>query len=87
MADPALHFADEDFDGSLPPEGSYAAVIERARFYTSRQGNTTLQVTCGIEGFDDDVADYFVLTGASERGRAVSRRRMIELYRCAVRRG
>lgn len=81
MADSALHFADEDFDGALPPEGSYAAVIERARFYTSRQGNTTLQVKCGIEGFDADIADYFVLSGASERGRAVSRRRLIELYR------
>jgi hypothetical protein len=80
MADSALQFTGEDFDGSLPPEGSYAAVIERARFYTSRQGNTTLQVTCDIEGFDDDVSDYFVLTGATERGRAVSRRRLIELY-------
>jgi len=80
MADSALQFAGEDFDDSLPPEGRYAAVIERARFYTSRQGNTTLQVTCDIEGFDDDVTDYFVLPGASERGRAVSRRRLLELY-------
>jgi hypothetical protein len=81
MADSALQFAGEDFDGTLLPEGSYAAVIERARFYRSRQGNTTLRVTCGIEGLDDGVADYFVLSGASERGRAVSRRRLIELYR------
>jgi hypothetical protein len=81
MADSALHFADEDFEGALPPEGVYAAVIERARFHTSRQGNTTLQVTCGIEGVDEDIADYFVLSGASGRGRAVSRRRLIELYR------
>lgn len=81
MADSALHFVDGDFDGALPPEGCYTAVIERARFYTSRQGNTTLQVVCGIEGVDGGIADYFVLSGASERGRAVSRRRLIELYR------
>lgn len=85
MADSALHFVDEDFDGTLPAEGYYTAVIERARFYTSRQGNTTLQVVCEIVGIDDTVADYFVLSGASERGRAVSRRRLIELYRaCAL---
>ena len=81
MTDSAINFADEDFDGSLMPEGLYAAVIGRARFHTSRQGNTTLQVRCDIEGSDDDVADYFVLSGASERGRTVSRRRLIELYR------
>ena len=80
MADSALQFRDDDFDGALPPEGYYAAVIERSRFHTSRQGNTTLQVVCEIEGVDDRVADYFVLSGASERGRTVSRRRMIELY-------
>jgi len=80
MSDPALQFEDQDFDGALPPEGYYAAVIERSRFHTSRQGNTTLQVVCEIEGVDDRVADYFVLSGASEHGRAVSRRRLIELY-------
>src|SRR5437870_1384861 len=80
MADSALQFRDDDFDGALPPEGYYAAVIERSRFHTSRQGNTTLQVVCEIEGVDDRVADYFVLSGASERGRTVSRRRLIELY-------
>ena len=80
MSDPALQFEDQDFDGALPPEGYYAAVIERARFHTSRSGNTTLQVVCEIGGVDDRVADYFVLSGASERGRAVSRRRLIELY-------
>jgi hypothetical protein len=77
MADSALHFANEDFDEALPPEGCYAAVIERARFHTSRQGNTMLQVTCSIEESDEDIADYFVLSGASEWGRAVSRRRLI----------
>jgi hypothetical protein len=81
MADSALHFVDDDFDGVLPAAGCYAAVIERARYHTSRQGNATLQVVCSVEGVDDRLADYFVLSGASERGRAVSRRRLIELYR------
>ena len=48
MSDPALQFEDQDFDGALPPEGYYAAVIERARFHTSRSGNTTLQVVCDV---------------------------------------
>ena len=84
MADSALSFEEGDFDGLLPAEGFYEAVVERARFHRSRQGNTTLQVSCEIVGVaagHDIVADYFVLTGSTERGRAVSRRRMIELYR------
>jgi hypothetical protein len=52
MSDSAIHFVDGDFYGTLMPEGFYAAVIGRARFYTSRQGNTTLQVRCDIEGSD-----------------------------------
>jgi hypothetical protein len=84
MADSALNFEDGDFGGLLPAEGYYEAVVERARFHTSQQGNTTLQVTCEIVGVPagyDTVADYFVLSGSSERGRAVSRRRLLELYR------
>jgi len=84
MADSALHFDENDLDGLLPAEGYYEAVVERARFHTSQQGNTTLQVTCEIVGVPagyDVVADYFVLSGSTERGRAVSRRRLIELYR------
>jgi hypothetical protein len=84
MADSALHFEEGDFDGLLPAEGYYEAVVERARFHTSQQGNTMLQVTCEIVGVPaghDVVADYFVLSGSTERGRAVSRRRLIELYR------
>ncbi len=84
MADSALNFEEGDFDGLLPAEGYYEAVVERARFHTSQQGNTTLQVTCEIVGVPaghDVVADYFVLSGSTERGRAVSRRRLLELYR------
>ena len=84
MADSTLNFEEGDFDGLLPAEGYYEAVVGRARFHTSQEGNTTLQVTCEIMGVTagyDTVADYFVLSGSSERGRAVSRRRLIELYR------
>jgi hypothetical protein len=84
MADSVLNFEEGDFDSLLPAEGYYEAVIERARFHRSQQGNTTLQVTCQIMGVspgNDIVADYFVLSGSSERGRAVSRRRLLELYR------
>jgi len=84
MADSALHFEEGDFDGVLPAEGYYEAVVDRARFHTSQRGNTTLQVVCEIVGVPaghDIVADYFVLSGSSERGRAVSRRRLLEFYR------
>jgi hypothetical protein len=84
MADSTLCFEDGDFDGLLPAEGFYPAVVERARFHTSQRGNTTLQVICEIAGVPashDTVADYFVLSGSSERGRVVSRKRLLELYR------
>src|SRR5262245_6966809 len=82
MGDPA--FGTVVGDGMLPAEGYHAAVIERARFHTSQQGNTTLQVVCRITDVVagcDTVFDYFVLAGSSERARAVSQRRLIELYR------
>jgi hypothetical protein len=84
MADSALQFEPGDFDGMLPAEGYYEATVQRACFHKSQQGNATLQVICGIAGVPavhDTVVDYFVLSGSSERGRAVSRRRLIELYR------
>jgi hypothetical protein len=84
MADPALRFGSDDIDAALPAEGYHDAVVDRARFRTSQQGNTTLQVLCEITGAPvgfDTVVDYFVLSGSTERARAVSRRRLLELYR------
>ena len=84
MADSALQFEPGDFEGILPAEGCYEATVQRARFHKSQQGNATLQVICelaGVPAVHDTVVDYFVLSGSSERGRAVSRRRLIELYR------
>ena len=83
MADPAPQFEPDDLD-NLPSEGYHVAVIERARFHTSQQGNMTLQVVCRITDAaagSDTAFDYFVLSGSSERARAVSRRRLLELYR------
>ena len=84
MADPALRFGPDDIDAALPAEGYHDAAVDQARFRTSQQGNTTLQVVCEIVGATvgfDTVVDYFVLSGSTERARAVSRRRLLELYR------
>jgi hypothetical protein len=78
-------FDDADFD-ELAPAGFYASTIVTARFRTSEQGNSTLQVVHELAGLPpgrDRVAEYFVLEGGSPRGRAFSRRRLLELYRAA----
>src|SRR4030042_3722279 len=84
MTDPNPCFQEIDFNGLLPPEGYHPSVIDRARFRTSASGNMTLQVIYQLSDAPagcDTAADYFVLAGSSERGLAVSRRRLIELYR------
>jgi hypothetical protein len=78
----ALQFDDADF-GALPEPGFYKSTIVSGRFRTSEQGNKTLQVVHELEGLApgrDRVAEYFVLGGGSPRGRALSRRRLVELY-------
>lgn len=78
-----LKFDDADF-GLLPEPGFYRSTIVTARFRTSEQGNETLQVVHELEGLApgrDRVAEYFLLGGGSPRGRALSRRRLVELYR------
>lgn len=79
----ALTFADADFDRLAEP-GIYKSTIVAGRFRTSEQGNKTLQIVHELEGLApgrDRVAEYFVLDGSSPRGRAMSRRRLVELYR------
>jgi hypothetical protein len=79
----AARFDDADFD-VLPAPGFYKSMIVTARFRTSEQGNETLQVVHELEGLApgrDRVAEYFVLAGGSPRGLALSRRRLLELYR------
>jgi hypothetical protein len=84
MTDSIPSFQETDFSDPLPPEGYHKGVIDHARFRTSERGNMTLQVTYELPDAQagyDTVADYFVLAGSSLRGLAVSRRRLLELYR------
>lgn len=79
----ANRFEDADFD-LLPAPGFYKSNIVTARFRRSEQGNETLQVVHELQGLApgrDRVAEYFVLEGSSPRGLALSRRRLVELYR------
>jgi hypothetical protein len=78
-----LCFDDADFEKLAAP-GLYTSTIVTTRFHTSEQGNETLQVVHELEGLtpgSDRVAEYFVLDGGSPRGRALSRRRLVGLYR------
>jgi hypothetical protein len=77
-----------DLRDELPAPGFYASEVIIARFRKSEAGNAMLQVvhaiTGGTPGYDR-VAEYFILAGGSPRGRALSRRRMVELYRaCGI---
>lgn len=68
----------------LPPSGFYPSTIGAARIRRSARNNDMLQVVHELEGVEpgcDRVPDYFVLTGGSPRGRALSRQRLLELYR------
>ena len=83
-------FEDGDFKDELPAPGYYRSTIGTARLRRSAtSGNDMVQVIHELEGVapggHDRVADYFVLAGGSPRGRALSRRRLLELYHaCGV---
>jgi hypothetical protein len=73
-----------DFQDELPPPGFYASSITTARFRRSERGNDMIQVVYALERgtpSHDHVSEYFVLVGGTARGRALSRRRLVELYR------
>jgi hypothetical protein len=76
-------FHDHDFDEGLPAAGTYRATIHAARLRRSARGNPMLEVVHELEELPGHrrVTDYFVLEGASERGVAVARHRLVELYR------
>jgi hypothetical protein len=84
MEDETPRFDATDFgQGSLPAPGYYASTVGTARFRRSGRGNDMIQVVHELEGVEpghDRVSDYFVLTGGSPRGRALSRQRLLELY-------
>jgi hypothetical protein len=90
--DTLLLFEPDDIAGDLPPPGFYAATIVRAAFRDSAQGNRMIHVLFALELAGDDahrpdypVPDYFVLDGATPRGVATARRRLVQLYRaCGI---
>ena len=84
MADMMLQFEDSDFRDDLPVPGFYPAVVVGARFRRSERGNDTIQVIYELEDMPlgrDRVAEHFLIGGGSLRGRALSRQRLIALYR------
>ena len=81
---PSTQFLDSDLCDEVPPPGIYVSTITTARLRSSQSGNAMVQVVHAIEGVAsayDRVPEYFVLEGASARGLALSRRRLVELYR------
>jgi hypothetical protein len=84
----ATYFDETDLADDRPVPGYYKSTISTARFRTSASGNDMIQVVHALEGVPpghDRVAEYFVLSGGTARGLAMSRRRLVKLYRaCGV---
>lgn len=79
-----LRFESTDVADELPEPGYYTSTVASARLRRSQSGNRMIAVVHAIEGVTagrDRVAEYFVLEGASPRGLAMSRRRLVALYR------
>jgi hypothetical protein len=77
-------FEAADINDELPAPGYYAGTITTARLRRSAGGNRMVHVVFALDGVaagHDRVAEYFVLEGASGRGLALARRRLVELYR------
>lgn len=84
MSDNSPHFETADFADELPAPGFYRSSIVTARWRRSERGNDMIQVVHALETAPpghDHVSEYFVTAGGTERGRALSRRRLIQLYR------
>ena len=84
MDDKTFRFEDDDLSDDLPAPGFYPSVVVGARFRRSERGNDTIQVVYGLDGAPpghDRVAEYFLIRGGSPRGRALSRQRLVGLYR------
>jgi len=85
----ATQFLESDLCDEVPAPGTYASTITTARLCSSQNGNAMVHVVHALEGVPagyDRVSEYFVLEGASARGLAFSRRRLVELYRaCGLR--
>jgi hypothetical protein len=84
MSAPTLRFQPGDVANLLPEEGIHEAVIDNARFRTSERGNATVQVIYHLPHAPAGaqcVTEYFVVDGANPGALAVSRRRLVALYR------
>ena len=80
----APQFLDSDLCEEVPPPGIYVSTITTARQRSSQSGNAMVHVVHALEGVPpafERVPEYFVLEGASARGLALSRRRLVELFR------
>ena len=80
----ATQFLDADLSEEVPTPGIYVSTITTARLRSSQSGNAMVHVVHALEGVVpayDRVSEYFVLEGASARGLALSRRRLVELFR------
>lgn len=77
-------FLDSDLSAELPTPGIYPGTVTTARVRSSQSGNAMVHVVYALEGLPaayDRVSEYFVLEGASARGLALSRKRLVELFR------
>jgi hypothetical protein len=77
-------FEPSDVADELPAAGFYEGIIRRALWRESERGSRMVQVVYALSGVGAAygcVAEYFVLEGASERGAAMARRRLVDVYR------
>jgi hypothetical protein len=82
MGDP-LCFDANDLRNDLPAPGYYTSTVVTARHRTSAAGNPMIQVVYELEDVAAGharVSEYFAL-GGSERGQAMARRKLAQLYR------
>ncbi len=80
-----LRFDPEDFAEAFVAPGLYSATVDVARYQRSRTGSDMIQVVYALDAEHGErsvrVTDYFVVAGGSPQGRAVGRRRLLELLR------
>lgn len=78
-----LRFLDTDV-GAPPAPGWYAGSVATACWRQSSSNNRMVYLVLVLDGVSapfDRIGDYFVLEGATPRGIACSRRRLVELFR------
>jgi hypothetical protein len=84
MSTSTPRFESTDLRDELPAPGFYPGTVTSARLRRSQSGNRMVHIVYTLQGIaarHDRLAEYFPLEGASPRGLAFSRRRLVELYR------